>query len=214
MPLSRQRGTPAAAEDCPARWRGRVAFSKESSAGSDPRGVRRPLPLGLRKAMQLNPNGGAAGGDTFRGSAHCPRETLPRKRSPIRPGNARPAQQRDSPCSCRPPRKTRPAERRAELRAHPTVAAIRCQSAEGQPRLPAGLGDFTPALLARTERLVFRCLSRQNQKPLRRVESEWRAGSKARASRLQTLPILTASGAGCRRRRHLGTLRFPRAFLR
>lgn len=138
MSLSRQQRTLAAAGDRPARWRGRVAFSKESSAGSDPRGVRRPLPLGLRKAMQLSPNRRAGGGGgTFRGSANCPRETLPRKCSPIRLGNAKPTQQRDFPLLLPASAQKAPGgeEGRAGLRAHPAVAATRCRGAESQPRL-------------------------------------------------------------------------------
>lgn len=80
-------------------------------------------------------------------------------------------------------------------------------SRRGEPaQAPAVWGHFTPAVRACSEWVVFRCLLRQNQKPLSGVKS------KAKASRLQALPVLTASGAGCRRRRHLGTLRFPRAF--
>lgn len=65
---------------------------------------------------------------------------------------------------------------RAEPRAPPTAAAPRWRSGEGEPRLPAGLRGFSPALLPRPERRGFGCPLRQKQKPLRGAESGRRGG--------------------------------------
>lgn len=192
MPQAGRRGRPAGSRGRPGALAGEAGVSRGELRRQPPARGEAAAPAGLAQGDAAKPprrsRGGREGGvgrDTFRARANCPRETLPGKRSSIRIGNARPGQQRDSPFSRRAPRKRL-------LRAHPTVAATRLWKrgggwGGGSPRRPGGLGDFTP----RRSSLVpgggvFGCLLRRTQKLLRGVESEWRVGSKAKASRLQS----------------------------
>lgn len=176
--------------------------------------MRRLLPLGLRKAMQLNPNrrvcvcGGKPSEEAqIAPERHCREDTA-------RSGSAKRSQRSKgiSLCSCRTPRNRRPAERRA-AQGSALIPRWQLHGVEARRASPGfcRLGSFHP----RSPRL-FRVggfqMPFKTKQPLHGVESVWRVGRRAKASRLQTLPVLTASGAGCRRRRHLGTLRFPRAF--
>lgn len=172
-----------AAGDGPARWRGRLAFPEESSAGSHPHGARRPLPLGLRKAMQLNPSGGAGGGGRgeWGGTPSEPERIAPERRcreNAARSGSATrgrgskgillsPAGLRAKGCSALIPR----------WRLHA------CGSAGGgQPKASWRLGVFhPPPLLACPGRWGFRVPFKTNPKAFTRCGKRVAGGKQSKS---------------------------------
>ncbi|XP_064563240.1 uncharacterized protein LOC135445134 [Zonotrichia leucophrys gambelii] len=170
-----------------------LACRTERSGAATHAAERRPLLRGLRKAIPLNPHGGSgrgAEGDTFK---------LPPRRAAEQ--TCRPSAAADAPrCGRAPRRRCRrsAAERRAGLRARPALLPRRAG--------PAGCLQVTADLTPHPALAAFQL---PKPKTLSQREKPVRVGSKAEASRLQTLPTLPAPGAGCRHRQHFSS-RAPR----